>query len=202
MSVFYGFELLREQTLPEITSHSRLYRHARTGAELLALTNDDRNKTFGVTFRIVPSDDTGVAHVLEHCMLLGIGGSRKYPVKELYVELQKGSLATFINGVMHFDKTIYPCASQNLQDFYNLMEVYLDALLHPRLDRHTFEQEGWHYELESADAPLTYRGVVCNEVKIGYATADEVLPARPAVLCFRIPSMDGRSAVIHGISPT
>ena len=145
--MLYDFELLREQSIPEIHSDARLYHHAGTGAELLALTNHDKNKTFGINFRITPADDTGVAHILEHCMLLG--GSLKYPVKELLIELLKGSPATFINGIMAFDKTVYPCASQNLQDFYNLIDVYLDTLLHPRLTRQTFEQEGWHYECKA-----------------------------------------------------
>jgi Zn-dependent M16 (insulinase) family peptidase len=168
-----GFELLREQAIPEIASHAQLYRHVRTGAELLALANEDPNKTFGIALRTVPTNDTGVAHVLEHCVLNG--GSLKYPLKELFIELHKGSPATFINAFPVLDKTLYPCASQNLQDLYNLMDVYLDVVFRPRLARHTFEQEGWHYELEDLDAPLVYRGIVFNEVKGGYATADAVL---------------------------
>lgn len=113
MSVLHGFELLREHTIPEIASRAKLYRHTRTDAELLALTNDDPNKTFCVAFRIVPTDDTGVAHILEDWMLTG--GSRKYPVKGLLVELGKGSLAPLITGFMHYDKPIYPCASRHLK---------------------------------------------------------------------------------------
>ncbi len=164
-----GFVLLREQPLPELNSRARLYRHAATGAPLLALLNDDRNKTFGVAFRTLPDDHTGVAHILEHCVL---GGSRKYPVKEPFVELMKGSLATFLNAFTYPDMTCYPFASQNLQDFFNLLDVYLDAVFHPRLTRPTLEQEGWHFELESAAAPLAYRGIVFNEMKGSYSNPE------------------------------
>lgn len=173
MTKLYGFELLREQDVPEIALRAELYRHTRTGAELLALVNDDSNKTFGAAFRVVPKDDTGVAHILEHCVLLG--GSRKYPVKDLFVELIKGSPATFVNGLTTPDNIIYPYASQNLQDFYNLMDVYMDIVLHPLLGTRTFEQEGWHYHLESLDDPLAYRGVVFNEVKGERGSPDDVL---------------------------
>lgn len=168
----HGFELLREQAIPELNSRARYYRHARTGAELLALLNDDENKTFGVAFRTLPPNHSGVPHILEHSVL---GGSDKYPVKEPFVELLKGSLATFINAFTSNDSTVYPVASQNLQDFYNLMDVYLDAVFHPRLTRHTFEQEGWHYELDAVDAPLAYRGIVFNEMKGSYSNPDTVL---------------------------
>ena len=113
-----------------------------------------------------------MAHILEHVVL---GGSEKYPVKEPFLELIKGSMGTYINAFTMPDKTIYPCASQNLQDLYNLMDVYLDAVFHPRLERHSFEQEGWHYELETPDAPLAYRGIVYNEMKGAYANADYVM---------------------------
>jgi hypothetical protein len=172
MPEIHGFELLREQAIPELNSHARHYRHTGTGAELLALSNADENKTFGVAFRTLPADHTGVAHILEHSVL---GGSEKYPVKEPFLELLKGSLATFVNAFTAPDSTVYPVASQNLQDFYNLMDVYLDAVFHPRLTRHTFEQEGWHYEMDAPDAPLAYRGIVFNEMKGSYASPDNVL---------------------------
>ncbi len=168
----HGFELIRQQAIPEINAHARLFRHRKTGAELLAVAANDENKTFGVAFRTLPGDDTGVAHILEHVVL---GGSKKYPVKEPFLELIKGSMGTYINAGTMPDKTIYPCASQNLQDLYNLMDVYLDAVFHPRLERHAFEQEGWHYELETPDAPLAYRGIVYNEMKGAYANADYVM---------------------------
>jgi len=168
----HGFELLREQVLAEINSTARHYRHAATGAELLSLVNSDENKVFGISFATPPSDSTGVAHILEHSVLCG---SRKYPVKEPFVELMKSSLSTFLNAMTYPDKTVYPVASQNVQDFYNLIEVYLDAVFFPRLTRHIFEQEGWHYELDAPDAPLAYKGVVFNEMKGNYSSPDTVL---------------------------
>ena len=167
-----GFELLNETVIPEIASTARLFRHTRTGAQILSLTNADKNKAFGVNFQTLPSDHTGVAHILEHAVL---SGSRKYPVKELFVELLKGSCATFINAMTYPDKTCYPVASTNLKDFYNLIDVYLDVVLHPLLESHTLDQEGWHYELESTQAPLTYKGVVFNEMKGVYAMQDAVI---------------------------
>ena len=127
---------------------------------------------FGITFRTPPKDSTGVAHILEHSVLCG---SRMYPVKKPFVELMKGSLNTFLNAFTFPDKTCYPVASQNLQDFYNLIDVYLDAVFYPRITRHAFEQEGWHYEVDTALAPLSYRGVVFNEMKGNYSSPDSVL---------------------------
>ena len=170
--IVHGFELLREQVIPELNTTGKLYRHAKTGAELLSLENADENKVFGINFRTPPSDSTGVAHILEHAVLCG---SRKYPVKEPFVELIKGSLQTFVNAMTYPDKTCYPVASQNTQDFYNLIDVYLDAVLYPRLTPHILEQEGWHYELDVVDAPLTYKGVVFNEMKGVYSSPDSVL---------------------------
>ena len=172
MSATHGFELIREHDVPEINSRARLYRHAATGAELLSLVNSDENKVFGISFATPPSDSTGVAHILEHSVLCG---SRKYPVKEPFVELMKSSLSTFLNAMTYPDKTVYPVASQNVHDFYNLIEVYLDAVFFPRLTRHIFEQEGWHYELDAPDAPLAYKGVVFNEMKGNYSSPDTVL---------------------------
>ena len=130
MTATHGFELIREQKLPEINSTARYYRHAGTGAEVLSLVNDDENKVFGITFKTPPEDSTGVAHILEHSVLCG---SRKYPVKKPFVELIKSSMNTFLNAMTFPDKTAYPVASQNLQDFYNLVDVYLDAVFFPRL---------------------------------------------------------------------
>lgn len=172
MASHAGFDLLREQALPELNSSARLYRHAKTGAELLSLVNDDENKVFGITFRTPPHDSTGVAHILEHSVLCG---SRKYPVKEPFVELMKSSLNTFLNAMTFPDKTCYPVASQNLRDFYNLIDVYLDAVFYPRITEHTFHQEGWHYELDAVDAPITYKGVVFNEMKGNYSSPDSIL---------------------------
>ncbi|MEO8882723.1 MAG: insulinase family protein, partial [Devosia sp.] len=121
MSVNPAFELLRDEQIAEVNSRARLYRHKKTGAEVLTLANDDENKVFGITFKTPPEDSTGVAHILEHSVLCG---SRKYPVKEPFVELLKGSLHTFLNAMTFPDKTVYPVASQNLKDFYNLVDVY------------------------------------------------------------------------------
>ena len=172
MTATHGFELIREQALPEINSTARYYRHARTGAELLSLLNSDENKVFGASFATPPADSTGVAHILEHSVLCG---SRKYPVKEPFVELMKSSLNTFLNAMTFPDKTCYPVASQNVQDFYNLIDVYLDAVFYPRLTPQIFEQEGWHYELEAPGAPLAYKGVVFNEMKGNYSSPDSML---------------------------
>jgi presequence protease len=172
MSATHGFELIREQKLSEINSTARYYRHVNTGAELLSLLNNDENKVFGVSFGTPPSDSTGVAHILEHSVLCG---SRKYPIKEPFVELMKSSLNTFLNAMTFPDKTCYPVASQNVQDFYNLIDVYLDAVFHPRLTPQIFQQEGWHYELDAPDAPLIYKGVVFNEMKGNYSSPDSML---------------------------
>jgi Zn-dependent M16 (insulinase) family peptidase len=172
MTATHGFELLSEQKLPEINSIARHYRHVKTGAELLSLLNSDENKVFGVTFSTPPADSTGVAHILEHSVLCG---SRKYPIKEPFVELMKSSVNTFLNAMTFPDKTSYPVASQNVQDFYNLIDVYLDAVFFPRLTPHIFQQEGWHYELDKPDAPLTYKGVVFNEMKGNYSSPDSML---------------------------
>ncbi len=170
MTVSHGFELQREKNLPEIGGLARLYTHQKTGAELLSLIADDENKVFGVSFRTPPSDSTGIAHILEHSVLCG---SRKYPVKAPFLEMLKSSLKTFLNAMTYADKTVYPVASTNLQDFYNLVDVYLDAVLHPRITPDTLKQEGWHYELEAPDAPLTYKGVVFNEMKGSYSSPDD-----------------------------
>ena len=165
------FTLVSERNIPELGTRGYLYRH-RTGARLLSLVNDDENKVFGISFRTTPSDSTGVAHILEHAVLCG---SDKFPVKEPFVELLKGSLKTFLNAFTYPDKTCYPVASQNVQDFYNLIDVYLDAVFHPRLSPQVLEQEGWHYELEEADQPLTYKGVVYNEMKGANSSPEQVL---------------------------
>lgn len=175
MSNHYGFVLMVEKEIPEIKTLARLYRHEPTGAELLSLANEDENKVFGVTFRTPPEDSTGLSHIMEHSVLCG---SEKYPLKEPFVELMKGSLNTFINAFTFPDKTCYPVASQNLQDFYNLIDVYLDAVFHPLIPEHILQQEGWHYELETPEAPMTYKGVVFNEMKGAYSNPDDLLGDR------------------------
>lgn len=172
MATTYGFELIKEDTIHEYKTTARLYRHQQTGAELLSLENQDENKVFGVTFRTPPGDSTGLPHIMEHSVLCG---SRKYPLKEPFVELLKGSLKTFLNAFTYPDKTCYPVASTNLQDFYNLVDVYLDAVFHPLIPEWVLQQEGWHYELESPAEPLRYKGVVFNEMKGAYSSPDSLL---------------------------
>jgi Zn-dependent M16 (insulinase) family peptidase len=172
MATNHGFELLRRQEIPELNTLAEVYRHVRTGAELLSLQNDDENKVFGIVFRTPPPDSTGLPHIMEHAVLCG---SVKYPVKEPFVELLKGSLNTFLNALTSPDKTSYPVASQNVKDLYNLIDVYLDAVFHPRITPHIFEQEGWHYELENVADPLAFKGVVFNEMKGAYSSPDNLL---------------------------
>lgn len=157
-----GFTEVRSEDIPEIGVDATLYRHDETGAEVLALASDETNKTFAVGFATYPEDDTGVAHILEHMVL---AGSESYPVRDPFFEMVKSSPAGFLNALTYPDRTIYPFATENEQDFHNLMAVYLDAVFRPRLTRATFDQEGWHLELERQEGPLSYRGVVFNEMK-------------------------------------
>ncbi len=168
----HGFTKVQEMEIAEMSSVAHVYRHDKTGARVLSIINDDENKVFGISFRTPPEDSTGVAHILEHSVLCG---SDKYPIKEPFVELLKGSLQTFLNALTFPDKTCYPVASANTQDFYNLIDVYLDAVFHPRLTPNTLKQEGWHYEMEAPDKPVTYKGVVFNEMKGAYSDPDSLL---------------------------
>lgn len=167
------FTLLREEELSEVGGTARLWRHNKTKAELISVVNNDENKSFGVAFRTPPKNSTGVAHILEHSVLCG---SKKYPVKEPFVELLKSSLQTFLNALTFPDKTCYPVASTNLQDFYNLIDVYLDAVFYPRIDENVLLQEGWHIHAEDTDTDKwTFKGVVYNEMKGVYSSPDSVL---------------------------
>lgn len=168
----HGFELVREERIAELNGVARLYTHVKTGAQLLSLINDDENKCFGINFRTPIDDSTGVAHILEHSVLCG---SRKYAVKDPFIELAKGSMNTFLNAFTYPDKTCYPVASQNLQDFYNLIDVYLDTVFYPLLTLQTFQEQGWHYEIERPDETMIYKGVVFNEMKGAYSSPDRVL---------------------------
>ena len=167
-----GFELVEERHIPEINSLARRYRHIKTGARLLSIENDDENKLFCIAFATPPEDSTGLPHILEHSVLCG---SETYPVKEPFKELRKGSLNTFLNAFTGPDRTMYPVASQNRQDFYNLVSVYLDAVFKPFLTRETLQNQGWHYETDGPDAPLTYKGVVFNEMKGVYSSPDSLI---------------------------
>lgn len=170
--IVHNFKLVREDVVSEVASVARLWEHVTTGTQLLSLLNEDENKTFGVVFRTPPSDSTGVPHILEHSVLCG---SDKYPVKEPFVELIKGSLNTFLNAFTFPDKTCYPVASCNERDFYNLVDVYLDAVFHPRLTPDTLAQEGHHLELDKVDGQVSIKGVVYNEMKGAYSSSDRVL---------------------------
>jgi len=158
------FKKIETQSLPDIHSEGHLYEHEETGAQVLYLENDDTNKSFTIGFRTPPYNDNGIAHILEHSVL---NGSKKYPSKEPFVELIKGSLNTFVNAMTFSDKTIYPVASTNEKDFGHLVGVYLDAVFQPKLyqDPQILAQEGWHYHLENEDDELIYKGVVYNEMK-------------------------------------
>ncbi len=171
MSHHPAYDLIAEEQVGEVDALVRHYRHKKTGAELLSLISDDENKVFGVSFATPPEDSTGLPHILEHSVLCG---SEKFPVKKPFVEMYKGSLQTFLNAMTFPDKTVYPVASQNLADFYNLADVYLDAVFFPLLTRETFLQEGWHYEIENADDPMIYKGVVFNEMKGATSTPDQM----------------------------
>ncbi|MFC2741045.1 MAG: insulinase family protein, partial [Selenomonas sp.] len=170
----HGFRLLKQQTVPEIDAKGYAFVHEKSGARLFFLENDDDNKVFSISFRTTPADDTGVAHIVEHSVLCG---SRKYPLKEPFVELVKGSLNTFLNAMTFPDKTMYPVASRNDKDFQNLMDVYLDAVFYPAMKEtpEIFQQEGWHYEIDNAEEPLRYSGVVYNEMKGALSSPDDVL---------------------------
>ncbi|KAK9096895.1 hypothetical protein Sjap_022392 [Stephania japonica] len=169
-----GFDKVSEEFIGECKSRAVLYKHRKTGAEVMSVSNDDENKVFGIVFRTPPKDSTGIPHILEHSVLCG---SRKYPLKEPFVELLKGSLNTFLNAFTYPDRTCYPVASTNNKDFYNLVDVYLDAVFFPKCveDFQTFQQEGWHYELNDASEEISYKGVVFNEMKGVYSQPDNIL---------------------------
>ena len=169
-----AYEIVKEENLGDIRSTGYLLRHKKTGARVMLIENDDENKVFNIAFRTPPKNSTGVAHILEHSVLCG---SREFPLKDPFVELVKGSLNTFLNAMTYPDKTCYPVASCNDQDFQNLMHVYLDAVFYPNIyhKEEIFRQEGWSYHLEQTDGPLTYNGVVYNEMKGAFSSPDEVL---------------------------
>ena len=169
-----AYEILEKRPIKDLNSEGIILRHKKSGARIAVISNDDDNKVFYIGFRTPPEDSTGVAHIIEHTVLCG---SDKYPVKDPFVELVKGSLNTFLNAMTYPEKTIYPVASCNDKDFQNLMSVYMDAVFHPNIYKYQeiFKQEGWHYELESEDAPVTINGVVYNEMKGAFSSPDDVL---------------------------
>ena len=168
------YELIKKEGLSDILSTGYLFRHIKSGARVAVISNDDDNKVFSIGFRTPPGDSTGVAHITEHSVLCG---SRKYPLKDPFVELCKGSLNTFLNAMTYPDKTVYPVASCNDKDFANLMSVYMDAVFYPDTydKKEIFEQEGWHYEMEDIDSPITINGVVYNEMRGVFSSPEQQL---------------------------
>lgn len=168
------YEILDEHRVEDVQSDGFILRHKKSGARIAILSNNDDNKVFYIGFRTPPEDETGVPHIIEHTTLCG---SKKFPVKDPFIELAKGSLNTFLNAMTYPDKTVYPVASCNDQDFKNLMDVYLDAVFNPNITKYEeiFKQEGWHYELTGKDDELKINGVVYNEMKGAYSSPDEVL---------------------------
>ena len=171
MTKLHGFKEISREHLNELNGEAVIYEHEKTGGRVLSVINNDENKTFGISFRTPPENSTGLPHILEHSVLCG---SKKYPVKEPFVELLKCSLQTFLNAMTYPDKTVYPVASPNEQDFRNLVGVYLDAVFFPNLTPNTLMQEGWHYVPEE-DGTLSYKGVVFNEMKGAYSSPDSLL---------------------------
>ncbi|MBQ7615409.1 MAG: insulinase family protein [Butyrivibrio sp.] len=169
-----AYEIIEKRRIDDLNSESYLMRHKKTGARVALLSNDDDNKVFAIGFRTPPKNSTGVAHIIEHTVLCG---SREFPVKDPFVELVKGSLNTFLNAMTYPDKTVYPVASCNDADFQNLMHVYLDAVFYPNIYKtdKIFRQEGWHYEMEDETKELTINGVVYNEMKGAFSSAEDML---------------------------
>ena len=174
LSTLTSYELIQEKYLDDFKSEGYLLRHKKSGARILLMANDDENKVFTVGFRTPPEDSTGLPHILEHSVLCG---SKNFPVKDPFIELAKGSLNTFLNAMTFPDKTLYPVASCNDKDFQNLMHVYMDAVFYPNIYEHDeiFRQEGWSYRLENAEDPITYNGVVYNEMKGAFSSPEGVL---------------------------
>lgn len=169
-----AYTLIRRETIPDVQSEGYLLRHNKSGARVMLLDNEDDNKVFCIGFRTTPKDSTGVAHIMEHSVLCG---SRKFPSKDPFVELAKGSMNTFLNAMTYPDKTIYPVASCNDRDLANLMDVYMDAVFYPNIYRkeEIFRQEGWSYQLENEEDELVYNGVVYNEMKGAFSSPDDVV---------------------------
>lgn len=167
-----GYTLLKEEKLEDVKGIGLYYKHIKSGARVCVIKNEDENKVFCISFRTPPKDSTGVPHIIEHTVLCG---SEKFPVKDPFNELDKGSLNTFLNAMTYPDKTMYPVASCNDKDFANLTDVYLDACFHPLLYKkpEIFKQEGWHYELESEDDEIKLNGIVYSEMKGAYSSPDD-----------------------------
>lgn len=169
-----NYTKLSSKYIEEIQSNVTVYQHDKTNARICTIENNDSNKVFSIAFRTPPINSTGLTHILEHSVLCG---SKNYPVKDPFVELLKSSLNTFLNAFTFPDKTMYPCASKNDNDFKNLMSVYMDAVFYPRIYEYEeiFMQEGWHYHIENESDPITYNGVVYNEMKGAFSDPQQVL---------------------------
>ncbi|MCD7866471.1 MAG: insulinase family protein [Clostridiales bacterium] len=169
-----AYEILQERPLEDIHSEGLYLLHKKSGAKIVVVSNEDENKVFYIGFRTPPKDSTGVPHIIEHTVLCG---SEKYPAKDPFIELVKGSMNTFLNAMTYPDKTVYPVASCNDKDFQNLMDVYMDAVLHPNIykEQNIFRQEGWHYEMDTPEDDIAINGVVYNEMKGAYSVADSVV---------------------------
>ncbi|MBN1131418.1 MAG: insulinase family protein [Chitinispirillaceae bacterium] len=161
-TILHGFHVDRIQPINELRTTAYVFTHQKTGARLLHLYNDDPENLFCIAFRTPVYDNTGVPHIMEHSVL---GGSRRFPVKDPFQEMLKGSLQTFLNALTYRDKTVYPVASQVEKDFFNLVDVYCDAVFHPLITEYTLYQEGWHFEVEDTNGPVSIKGIVYNEMK-------------------------------------
>ena len=181
--VLQGFEIVNRQEIAAVGATLFMLRHQKTGAQVLYSSRDCENKTFAIAFETLPEDHTGVFHILEHSVL---NGSEKYPVKEPFVNLLQSSLQTFLNAMTFPDKTVYPVSSRNQQDFENLMRVYLDGVFRPAIYKkpEIFRQEGWHYQMESADKVPTYNGVVFSEMKGAFSSVDNLMEQYTQQLLF------------------
>ena len=171
---YKDYEITEERDIEELSSHITVLEHKKSGARVFLMENDDRNKVFMIGFRTTPEDSCGTPHIMEHSVLCG---SEKFPIKDPFVELAKGSLNTFLNAMTYPDKTVYPVASCNDADFKNLMDVYMNAVLFPNIyrEKKIFEQEGWHYELSEPSGELKLNGVVYNEMKGAFSSPESVL---------------------------
>ncbi|WP_138160336.1 insulinase family protein [Peptoniphilus catoniae] len=169
-----NYKLINDEYIKDVDSEVKVYEHIKTKAKVLTLSNKDENKAFSISFRTIPKDSKGAAHIVEHCVL---SGSRKYKTKEPFMDMIRGSMQTFLNAMTYPDKTMYPVSSRNKKDLYNLMDVYLDAVFYPlmREKEEIFKQEGWHYELEDKSSPLIYNGVVYNEMKGVYSDPQNLI---------------------------
>lgn len=171
--IIQGFELVETRNFDELSAVIYEYKHEKTGASLIHIDREDENRTFAIGFPTPPSTDTGVFHIIEHSVLCG---SKKYPPKDPFSELLKSSLNTFLNAITYEDRTVYPVSSRCERDFFNLMDVYLDAVFAPNLltNSNIFKQEGWRYEYDEENGKLSYNGVVYNEMKGAYSSPDEI----------------------------